>query len=133
MDHRVPPRLSPALGRRFGLTVGAVVVGLGLLLVWRQRTNGAVVLFLGVLLVLGGAVKPAWLVPVYRAWMGLGRILSIVVTPVVLGAFYFLVLTPMGWIRRTLGKSPIRSRSHSGRWVTPGVRLDPKAEMRRQF
>lgn len=56
------------------------------------------------------AVAPALLAPLNRLWTRLGLLLHKIVSPVVLGVMFFLVITPMGVIMRLLGKDPLRLR-----------------------
>ena len=67
---------------------------------------GAVGLAVGVLL---------WLVPqiarpFYMAWYFLGCCIGIVVGNVLMGVFYYLVMTPMGIIMRLAGRDPLRRK-----------------------
>lgn len=50
------------------------------------------------------------ILPVYWLWMGIALFLGIIVAPVVLFAFYYLVITPLGVCRRLLGKEKLRIR-----------------------
>ena len=97
MESRVPARLTPAEGRKFGLMVGAAFLLLAALL-WRRThfTAAGVTGALGGALVLGGLAVPAHLGPVYRAWMALATAISKVTTPIFMGVIFFLVLTPAG-------------------------------------
>lgn len=135
MAHRVPAGLTKSEGRRFGLAVGGILVGLGLIAIWRGHpVSSKVMLVIGGLLFLGGALIPGRLGPVYRAWMGLALVMSKVTTPIVMGALYFLVLTPVGLIRRALGKNAmIRAEENGSYWVArePGGR--PATHLERQF
>jgi len=104
----IPARLSPGEGRKFGLTVGGAFLALAGLLWWRDRVPAALVCaVLGGALILAGLVAPTRLGTVHRAWMGFGRVLSRVTTPVFMGVVYFLILTPIGWGMRLFGKNPI--------------------------
>ena len=48
--------------------------------------------------------------------------------PVVTGLLYFLVVTPIGWLRRTIGRSPLdRDRAAASFWETPHVDDPPAA------
>src|SRR5436190_174445 len=47
---------------------------------------------------------PAVLHPLNRLWLALGRLLHMVVSPVVMGAIFFLCITPIGFIMRLRGK-----------------------------
>jgi hypothetical protein len=110
--------LTAAAGRKFGLTVGLAFVALAGVLLWRGTPTGATVMsVLGTLLVLAGLVAPTRLGPVERAWMRLAHLISKVTTPIFMGVVYFLVLTPIGFIRRRNG-SPIAAPAGSdSRWA----------------
>lgn len=121
MAERIPARLSPAEGRRFALPVGGVFVLLAGISYWRGHVwPPRVLLSLGVLLLLGGLLVPGKLGPIYRGWMGFAHALSKVTTPIFLGIVYFLVITPIGLLRRLFGKNPLRHRAQGGSyWRTP--------------
>jgi Saxitoxin biosynthesis operon protein SxtJ len=112
-------RLTRAQGMKFAFTLGAAFAVLSAILAWRQRRVGAEVAFgLGVLLLVAGVAVPTHLGPVERAWMGFGRALSRVTAPIVLAIIYFVALTPIAYLRRTLGHSPLaRDASASSYWI----------------
>ena len=58
-------------------------------------------------LLLGAAVAPSLLRPVYRGWMRLGEVLAWVNTRIILTLIFFLVVTPIGLLMRLFGRSPI--------------------------
>lgn len=118
LANHIPARLTVNTGRRFGITVGTAFLVLGGLVRWRGfDTTSAVLLVTGGALVLAGILIPKHLTPVERAWMKMGLAISRVTTPLLLGIVYFLVITPMGLIRRRVGHSPIVSKGTSSRWV----------------
>ncbi len=94
--------------RSFGLTVGAVFAGIGLwpLIVHRVELRSWA-LILAALLVAPALVYPRVLGPVYRVWMAVGQVLGWINTRIILGAIFYLLLTPMGVVRRWLGKKDI--------------------------
>jgi hypothetical protein len=55
-------------------------------------------------------LRPAVLAPLNRVWTRFGLLLHRIVSPVVLGIMFFVVITPMGLIMRALGKDPLRLR-----------------------
>ena len=133
MAERIPARLSPAEGRKFGLTVGiAFLVLAALLFFWRHRVTAAEVLgTVGALLVLLGLVVPTHLGPLQRAWMGLAHAISKVTTPIFMGVVYFVVLGPIGMVMRLFGKNPLVAHQRDGSvWA---VREHRQGDMERQF
>ncbi len=135
MAEGIPTRLSVADARRFGLMVGAAFCLLGALLWWRGRPMAAgVVGAAGAALVALGLVRPRVLSPVFRAWMKLAMVLSKVTTPVLLAAVYFLVITPIGILRRLTGNNALRARARGNSfWVTRENRGRQRADLERQF
>ena len=131
----VPARLTAREGRHFGLTVGAAFLALGAIGLWR---GGGIATYtflaLGGTLTLAGLVVPTHLGPVERAWMRLAHAISRVTTPIVMGAMYLLVLTPVGWTRRMLGGNPLVHRQlGNGYWKTRPEGARRSASLERQF
>jgi len=121
MAEGIPARLTAKEGRKFGLLVGVVFLGIAGISLWRGHVwPPRVFVVVGALLVLGGLLIPGKLGPVYRAWMGLAHLLSKVTTPIFLGVVYFVVMTPIGLIRRALGKNPLRHQAvNDSYWKAP--------------
>lgn len=124
MDHRVSTRLTPGELRKFGLTVGTTFVALSVFSWWGGRHRAASILVtVGSVLIVFGLIAPKILDPVYRAWMGLAKILSRVTTPIFLGVVYFLILTPVGVVRRILRKNALdRPLTSDSYWVPRATR-----------
>lgn len=131
----IPARLSPSEGRKFGLTVGgAFLVITGIL--WFRGKHGAVpyVGGLGGLLVLAGLLVPTALGPVNRAWMGLAHLLSKITTPIFMGVVYFVVITPISFLMRVMGKHPlVHPAQGAGFWFDRAGEKPEPARMERQF
>src|SRR6185369_4156499 len=88
--------------REFGLVVGAVFVLLGGWWIYRGKfTNLAIIgLPLGSLLILLGLLFPRALIYPNKAWMKLAEVLSFVMTRLILGIVFFLMVTPIGVLKR---------------------------------
>jgi hypothetical protein len=130
----IPARLTAAEGRKFGLTVGIAFVVLAALARWRGQPAAAVVLLaVGGVLMAGGLVSPTRLGPIQRGWMSLAHAISKVTTPIVMGAVYFVVLAPVGFVMRALGRNPmVREESDGSFWVTRTAK-DGRGTMEHQF
>jgi hypothetical protein len=129
------PRLSAAAGRRFAFTLALGFGGLALLFLWRDRPAVArVAAALAAILAVAGLTVPRRLGPIERAWARLGMALGRVTAPIFIGVVYWLIITPVGLVRRTVGRSPLSHRPGTSRWVSraPDSR-DPRDRMTRQF
>lgn len=106
-------RKSFRVEREFGLVVGGVFLLLGAWWLYRGKFPSAahVVLPLGALLVLLGLLWPRALVIPNKAWMLLAEALSFVTTRIILAAVFFLVITPIGIVKRLFGWDPLSRRS----------------------
>ena len=109
--------------REFGLLVGGIFAALGLWWTYRDKFAGVRPWFLGVglSLVALGALWPRSLTWPYRGWMGLAEQLAKVVTAVILGVVFFLVVTPIGVFKRLTGWDPLERRLTSNQPVTAGA------------
>jgi hypothetical protein len=94
--------------RSFGLTVGGIF---GLIGVWPVvvRSVGPrwwSIIIAGVLI--GSAfICPRSLFSIHKYWMRLGHILGWINTRIILGVVFFVVVTPIGIMRRLFGKDPM--------------------------
>ena len=101
--------------KEFGLIVGAGFVLLGGWWLYRGKfiTAAHVTLPLGTLLILLGLLWPRALVLPNRAWMLLAEGLSFLTTRIILGLVFFLVVTPIGVVKRLSGWDPLNRRGGS--------------------
>lgn len=122
-----------AAGRKFGLTVGIAFGVFAGIAYWRGHpTTFAVLATIGGALVVAGLWFPVALRLVEAAWMKLALLISRVTTPVMMGVIYFVVLTPVGLLRRTLGKNPLlHAAGTNGHWADRST--NPKGSLEHLF
>src|ERR1044071_6349252 len=101
--------------REFGLIVGGIFVLLSSWWIYRGKFSSVrqVTLPLGALLVVLGIILPRALVYPNKAWMALAEVLSFISTRIILAIVYFLVLTPIGVIKRLFGWDPLHRREYA--------------------
>lgn len=99
--------------REFGLIVGAVFSAFGLWWLYRGKFATAAYLLsvVGSGLILCGIVIPRALVGPRKAWMKLAEGMAYVSSRVILALIFFLVLTPIGLIKRAMGWDPLYRRA----------------------
>jgi len=80
-----------------------------------------------------GMIKSKLLTPLNKLWFKFGMMLGAIVAPVVMGAVFFLVVTPIGIVMRTMGKDLINKKHDKKKetyWITRRTSI---GSMKRQF
>jgi len=115
-DFRREDRVDGPSDRRFGLVFVAVflLIALAPLIHGRSPRIWSFAVALAVAVV--ALFVPSVLGPLNRLWAKLGLLLHKIVSPVVLGIMFFMVITPIGVIMRRRGKDLLR------------LRLDPETQ-----
>ncbi len=130
-------RLTAAAGRRFAFQVGGAFLLIGALLWWRARWSAPLFAGIGTILIVLGMAVPDRLGPLERTWMRIGDLLGRVMGPITLAIIYFLVVTPLGWLRRRFGGSTLVRPDGASFWIDKAPEDDSVAtrreRMRRQF
>jgi len=103
------PELDNKGLRDFGLITGALFAAIfGLLLPWKFEWAWPIwpwAVF--AVLAIWALAAPASLNPVYRVWMRFGLMIGSVISRIILGLVFFLVVTPVGFMMRATGKDPM--------------------------
>ena len=109
IDHVIPELDRKGL-REFGLTFGIIVVVIfGLFFPWLLEIDWpAWPWMVAAPFWLLALVQPLWLRLIYRGWMRFGLLASRVMTPLVLGIVFFVMISPMAMVRRLMGKDPMQ-------------------------
>ncbi len=97
--------------RSFGLTVGGILVGIGVVrwvLTSGLDTLSTILFVVGGLLVSLGAFRPSVLTIPNWAWMRLGALLATIVNPIIMFLIFAIAFVPSGLIMRLRGHDPLR-------------------------
>jgi Saxitoxin biosynthesis operon protein SxtJ len=95
---------SPKDLRKFGLTVGTVLLLIAFFLIWKHKPSQFYFLYIGAFLVLAGFLFPSILRPLNKVWMTLAVLLGWIMTRMILSLLFYLVITPISLIARISGK-----------------------------
>ena len=124
-----PDELVLPPNRSFGLLFCLVFA---IVAAWPLFFSGSVRLWAVIASGLFGAVSlvaPDILTPLNRAWMKFGALLHRIVSPVVLGVLFFVVITPFGLVMRLFRRNllGLRREATDSYWVNrepPGPKPD---------
>ena len=116
--HENPMPSDQSFGRLFAGIFFALAIYLGVVGKLGQATVSGV---LATTLLAVAQFKPDWLHLPNRLWYQLGKLLAMVVNPIVLGVIFFLLLTPLAWLLRVFGRDALRLKTASDAesyWIT---------------
>lgn len=96
--------------RNFGFLFAGVFALLSAYAAYQGSASSKVYgwLIAGVIVGLIAVTAPNLLTPFNKAWMKLGELMGKVVSPLVLGVIFFVLITPVALIGRLLGRDELR-------------------------
>jgi len=135
-EHDQIPTVHDAAGRKvregrlFALTLAGGFLFVAVLAYWRHSPRVAgIAAFVATVSLLAASLVPGKLEPIRRVWMKGGETIGYVTTPIALAIIYYLVVTPIGVLRRARSGRPLPARS-SWHQRPP---LPARERMERQF
>lgn len=126
---------SPKDLRKFGLTIGIVLLIIASILFFNNKPSRFIFLGLGFIFILAGLIAPTALRYVNRVWMTLAIILGWVMTRVILSILFYIIITPISLIAKISGKKFLDlkiDRNRASYWEKRKGESTP-ADYERQF
>jgi Saxitoxin biosynthesis operon protein SxtJ len=96
--------------RSFGMVFAVVFLLIALGRFWHGTHTWPLYAVIGLGFAGVGLLRPALLAPLNRIWARLGLLLGKIVSPIVLGGLFFLIITPAAMILRWTGKDLLNLR-----------------------
>ena len=89
-------------------------------------------LIISILFLILGLLNSKILAPLNKIWFKFGILLGRIVSPLIMGIIFFLVVTPVGLIMRILGKDVLNLKFNANKsyWIE---KTGPKSKMKNQF
>ena len=135
-DYSRAEPVEVASNRSFGVVFTVVFAIIGLWPIIRGGDPRMWALGVSGVFLLLTLVYPAALAPLNRVWAAFGLLLHKIVSPVVLGFVFFVVVTPTAFLMRVSGKRPLQLKFEPDArtyWVRR-EQTEPATEtMKRQF
>ena len=126
-------KIKISSNRNFGLVFFVVFLIVAL---WPLKSEENIKLWslaLSIIFFILGILNSKLLTPLQRMWFKFGIFLGAIVSPIVMGMIYFLVVTPIGIFMRFLGKDLLKKdkvKNASTYWIK---RDKQKSSMKKQF
>lgn len=107
--HSLPTVIDNRELRKFGFIFSGILLVLfaGLLPWLREHPLPMWPFYIGIPVTALALLWPTGLRPLYIAWMKFGAVMGAINTRIIMTVFFFVVVTPIGWLMRLGGKDPM--------------------------
>ena len=89
-------------------------------------------LLISLIFLILGLINSRILTPLNKLWFKFGILLGKIVSPIIMGIIFFLVVTPIGFVMSILGNDVLRLKFNTNKtyWIE---KTGPKSKMKNQF
>ena len=122
--------------RKFGITMGIVLILFGGLFLWRDKDYYIYLFIIAAAFIIPGLAIPFVLKPIHKVWMTISIILGWIMTRVILSILFYLVVTPTRCLARLFGKQFLDlkiDKNVSSYWISKEEQKLNKADYEKQF
>ncbi|MFH1655791.1 MAG: SxtJ family membrane protein [Candidatus Omnitrophota bacterium] len=123
--------------RKFGIVLSVVLIVIGVVIPTLRKTNihfWAVYLS-GTVFVLG-VFFTKFFVPVFKTWMKIAYLIGKIISSLILGIFFYLIITPVGLIMKCFGRDSLSKawdKTTDSYWIKRDKKLSDPKRIEKQF
>lgn len=123
--------------RRFGTLFSFVflcITSYGFVKDWSKPLLGLTFIICAIFMILALS-KPQFLAPLNHAWFQIGLMLGKIVSPIVLGLIFFILISPIAWAVRFFGRDELRlmKRPVNSYWIDRNPKGPEADSFKNQF
>ena len=133
MDSKFNYNIKISSNRSFGIVFFAVFLFIALYPITYSEDIRIWSLIISFIFIILGLLNSKILTPLNKSWFIFGVILGKIISPIIMGIIFFLVVTPIGLIMKVLGKDLLRlkyNKKDNTYWIEKN---GPKSKMKNQF
>ena len=119
--------------RSFGIVFFIVFLLIGFYPLFNQEDLRIWSLIISAVFLILGILDSKILTPLNKIWFKFGILLGKIISPIIMGVIFFLIVTPIGIFMRILGKDLINlkfEKNTKSYWIE---KIGPKSKMKNQF
>ena len=118
--------------RSFGIVFFIVFLLIAIFPLLNQEEIRIWSLIISILFLILGLLNSKILTPLNKLWFRFGLFLGKIISPIIMGVIFFLVVTPTGLIMRLLGRDVLNLKYNKNQsyWIEKN---GPKSKMKNQF
>ena len=118
--------------RSFGIVFFIVFLIVAIYPIFKSEDVRLWSLIISLFFLILGLINSNILAPLNKLWFKFGIFLGKIISPIIMGMIFFLVVTPIGLIMRLLGKDVLNLKYNNNKsyWIE---KIGPKSKMKNQF
>ena len=118
--------------KSFGIVFSIVFLIVGLYPLINNEELRIWCLIISLFFLILGSINSKILTPLNKIWFKFGILLGKIVSPIIMGVIFFLVVTPIALIMRLVGKDLLNLKFNKNKsyWIQ---KTGPKSKMKNQF
>ena len=118
--------------RSFGIVFFLVFILIALYPIINQGEVRIWSIFISLFFLILGIINSSILTPLNKLWFKIGIFLGKMISPLIMGIIFFLVVTPIAFFMRLLGKDLLNLKFNNDKsyWIR---KTGPKSKMKNQF
>ena len=127
------PNIRIGSNRNFGLVFFFVFLIVSLLPLLKEEPFRIWSIVISIIFLILGLMNSKLLTPLNKLWFKFGLFLGSIVSPIVMGIVFFLVITPIGFVMKIMGKDLLNKKKDNDKksyWIN---RSKTKSTMKQQF
>ena len=124
--------IKTSSNRSFGIVFFVVFLIISLYPIINNESIRIWSLIISLIFLILGIINSSLLSPLNKLWFKFGIFLGKIISPVIMGIIFFLVVTPIGLIMRLIGKDVLNLKYNNSKsyWIE---KTGPKSKMKNQF
>ena len=133
MNSKFNDSIKISSNRSFGIVFFVVFLFIALYPITYSEDIRIWSLIISFIFIILGLLNSKILTPLNKLWFKFGVILGKIISPIIMGTIFFLVVTPIGLIMKVLGKDLLRlkyNKKDNTYWIEKN---GPKSKMKNQF
>ncbi len=123
---------NKSTNKSFGIVFFIVFFLIGIYPLFNEHNIRIWSILISLVFLILGLLNSKILTPLNKLWFKFGLLLGKIISPLIMGIIFFLVVTPIGLFMRMLGKDllNLKKNSNNSYWIE---KTDPKGKMKNQF
>jgi len=123
---------NKSTNKSFGIVFFIVFFLIGIYPLFNEHDIRIWSILISLVFLILGLLNSKILTPLNKLWFKFGLLLGKIISPLIMGIIFFLVVTPIGLFMRMLGKDllNLKKNSNNSYWIE---KTDPKGKMKNQF